>query len=203
MTVTDVDDAADLLVRLGDPGRTVAPGLIMRAHTVLAESDVDIDGLDAPARVRAVDGTVADAERAVVLDVPWPVAVLPGERLVAAASGASRLAELLDLPLAGALAAEVASEGEYVPWAELAAICVVAELLNLALPAGGVLLHEQLTVSFGGAEHPAPWWSDGRLHASDTPEGLAKAFAWATDRWPDRYLVGALLDNPDAATLLG
>jgi hypothetical protein len=203
LTVTDVDDVADLLVRLGDPSRTVAPGLIMRAHTVLAESDVDIDGLDAPARVRAVDGTVADAERAVVLDVPWPVAVLPGERLVAAASGASRLAELLDLPLAGSLPAEVASEGEYVPWAELAAICVVAELLNLALPAGGVLLHEQLTVSFGGGEHPAPWWSDGRLHASDTPEGLAKAFAWATDRWPDRYLVAALLDNPDAATLLG
>jgi hypothetical protein len=203
LRIADADDGADLVERLGDAARTIAPGLIMRAHTALAEAQVDVDGLEAPARVRAVDGTVTDADRAVVLDVPWPVAVVPGERLVAASRGADRLAELLDLPLAGSLPAEVTSEGEYVPWAELAAIRVVAELMNLALPGGGVLVHEELKVSFEGSEHSVLWWSDGRLHATDTPEGLAKAFAWAADRWPSRHLIAALLEDPGPATLLG
>jgi hypothetical protein len=139
----------------------------------------------------------------VVLDVPWPVAVVPGERLVAASRDADRLADLLDLPLAGGLPAEVTSEGEFVPWAELGAIRVVTELLDLALPVGGVLVHERLTVSFEGAGHSVPWWSDGRLHAADTPEGLGKAFAWAADRWTSRHLIAALLDDPGPATLLG
>jgi hypothetical protein len=203
LDVSDVDDVADLLERLGDPERDIALGLITRTHTALAESPVNPHDIAAPARVRTVDGSVVDAETAVVLDVPWSVAVLPPERLVAATSGAAKLAELLDLPLAGGLPADVISESEYVPWAELAAICVVAELLDLPLPTGGPLLHEQLTVSFEGAEHSVPWWSDGQLHASDTPEGLAKAFAWATDRWSDRHLVAALLDDPSPAALLG
>ena len=45
------------------------------------------------------------------------------------------------------------------------------------------------------AEHDVPWWSDGRLHAEDTAEALAKAFAWASDNWPDRHLIGTLLDS--------
>jgi hypothetical protein len=203
LTIADADDVADLLERLGDPSRTVTAGLVTRAHTALAQSQVDVHGLAAPARVRAVDGTVADADHAVVLDVPWPVAVVPGERMVAALRDADRLADLLDLPLAGGLLAEVTSEGEFVPWAELGAIRVVAELLDLALPAGGVLVHERLTVSFEGAGHSVPWWSDGRLHAADTPEALAKAFAWAADRWTSRHLIAALLDDPGPATLLG
>ncbi|HEV7978684.1 sacsin N-terminal ATP-binding-like domain-containing protein [Amycolatopsis sp.] len=203
LEVSDVDDVSDLLERLGDPDRTIALGLITRTHTALAETPVNPHDIAAPARVRTVDGTVADAETAVVLDVPWAAAVLSPQRLVASTSGAAKLAELLDLPLAGGLPAEVTSESEYVPWTELAAIGVVAELLDLPLPPGGPLLHEQLTVSVDGTEHTAPWWSDGRLHASDTPEGLAKAFAWAVDRWPDRHLIAALLDDPSPAALLG
>jgi hypothetical protein len=203
LRIADADDGADLVERLGDATRTIAPGLITRAHTALAEAQVDVDGLEAPTRVRAMNGTVADADRAVVLDVPWPVAVVPGDRLVAASRDADRLAALLDLPLVGSLPAEVTSEGEYVPWAELAAICVVAELMNLALPGGGVLVHEELKVSFEGREHSVLWWNDGRLHAADTPDGLAKAFAWAADRWPSRHLIAALLDDPGPATLLG
>jgi hypothetical protein len=203
LSVADADDVTDLLERLGDPARTIAPGLVTRAHTTLAESLVDIGGVPAPARVRAVDGSVADAENAVVLDVPWSAAVVPAGRLVAAFSGESRLAELLDLPLAGSLPAEVISEGDYLPWPELEAVRVVAELLDVTLPPGGLLLHEQLTVSFDGAEHSAPWWSDGRLHAVDTPEGLAKAFAWATDRWAQRHLIAAVIEDPSPAALLG
>ena len=75
--------------------------------------------------------------------------------------------------------------------------------MNLALPGSGVLVHEELKVSFEGSEHSVLWWSDGRLHATDTPEGLAKAFAWAADRWTSRHLIAALLDDPGPATLLG
>jgi hypothetical protein len=203
LSVIDAEDVADLLERLGDPARVVAPGLTSRAYAALAGSTVDVTGSDVPARVRAADGSVADAESAVVLDVPWAVAVIPSSRLVPAGEGAAHLAELLDLPLASDLAATVTSEGEYVPWAELAAVCVAAELLDLALPDGGLLVHDGLTVSAEGTEHVVPWWSDGRLHASDTPEGLAKAFAWASDHWAARHLLAALLEDPDPATLLG
>ncbi|MCU1684445.1 MAG: hypothetical protein JWQ81_5184 [Amycolatopsis sp.] len=204
LSVADLEDVTDLLERLGDPARTVAPGLTARAYAVLAGCDtVDPGALDVPTHVRAADGTVADAESAVVLDLPWPVAVVPSSRLVPGAAGAARLAELLDLPLASELPAEVTSEGEYVPWTELAAVRVAAELLDFALPDGGLLVHDGLTVSADGTERPVPWWSDGRLHASDTPEGLAKAFAWASDHWSERHLLTALLDDPDPATYLG
>ncbi|MEC3981144.1 sacsin N-terminal ATP-binding-like domain-containing protein [Amycolatopsis sp. H20-H5] len=203
LTLLGADDVEDLLDRLGDPDRKVTPGLASRAHTALAKSEVDFHGLNAPARVRAVDGTVADADDAVVLDVPWPVAVLPAGRLVSAAAELGKLAELLDLPLASALAAEVTSEGEHAYWTDLAAVSLAAELTGVTLPDGGVLVHEVLTVSFEGTEHEVPWWFDGRLHASDTSEGLARAYAWAADRWPDRHLLAALLEDPSPTTLLG
>ncbi len=194
--IENVEDVEDLLERLGDPDREVTPGLASRAHAVLAESTVDIDP---PERVRAADGSVADAGTAVVLDVPWFAAVLAPGRIVV---GSEELAELLDLTVANGLDAKVTSEGEYVPWAELSALRLAADQLGVELPEGGVLLHESLTVSFEAAEHDVPWWSDGRLHAADTPEGLARAFAWATTEWPARYVLAALLDDPSPATLL-
>lgn len=193
------EDVEDLLERLGDPERTVTAGLVSRAHTVLAEADVDVD---APSRVRAADGSVADAGTAVVLDVPWFASVLEPGRLVVAASGAEALAELLDLPVASGLDAKVTSEGEYVPWTELSALRLAADQLGIEQPEGGVLLHDTLTVSFEDGEHDVAWWSDGRLHAADTPEGLARAFAWATGRWTSRYVLTTLLDDPSPATLL-
>ncbi|WP_181772002.1 sacsin N-terminal ATP-binding-like domain-containing protein [Amycolatopsis pittospori] len=193
------EDVEDLLERLGDPERTVSPGLAARAHAVLAESSVDVD---APERVRVADGSAADAGNAVVLDVPWFAAVLAPDRMVVAADGAGALAELLDLPVASALDAKVTEDGEYVPWTELSALRLAADQLGVEPPDGGVLLHETLTVAFEDTEHDVAWWSDGRLHAADTPEGLARAFAWATDRWPDRHVLTALLDDPSPASLL-
>ncbi|AXB45486.1 sacsin N-terminal ATP-binding-like domain-containing protein [Amycolatopsis albispora] len=204
LAVSDADDVADLMDRLADDSREVSPGLAARAHTVLADAEFTEDYV--PSRVRALDGSVCDAEDAVVLDTPWPLGVLPASRVVAALPGAeraARLAELLDLPLAGERVAEVRvdSEGELIPWRELAAVVVVADLLGLELPDGGVHIHEELTVAFGGTSVAVPWWYDGALHAADTSEGLARALAWAMDRWNDRHTITAFLDEPTAESL--
>ncbi|MFF0143958.1 hypothetical protein ATK36_4140 [Amycolatopsis sulphurea] len=194
------EEVTDLLDRLGDPARTLAPGLIARAHAALVASPVDVADLDAPARVRAADGTVT--EEAVVLDAPWFAAALEPGRMVVAPQDPDRLAELLDLPLASGLPAEVAGEGEYVAWADLPALGLVADLLGLPLPDGGLILHDPLTVTVDGVRHEVPWWSDDRLHAADTSEGLARAFASASDRWADRYRITVLLEDPAPHTLL-
>ncbi|MFD9894602.1 sacsin N-terminal ATP-binding-like domain-containing protein [Amycolatopsis sp. NPDC059027] len=202
LTLSSVDEVQELLDRLGDPERRITPGLAARAYAALVESTVDAHELDMPGGIRVADSYVAEAEDVAVLDVPWFAAVLDPGGMVVTPEEPVRLAELLDLPLASSLRAEVTSEGEYVQWADLPALRLAADQLGVRLPDGGVLLHETLTVSFEDGERDVPWWSGDRLHAADTSEGLARAFAWATDRWPDRYLLTALLDDPAPATLL-
>ncbi|WP_410613924.1 sacsin N-terminal ATP-binding-like domain-containing protein [Amycolatopsis sp. lyj-109] len=197
LTLSTVDEAADLLDRLADPGRAVSPGLATRAYAAVVESGVE-PGV--PRAVRAADGSVVDD--ALVLDVPWVAGALEPDRYVVAPEDPERLADLLDLALASGAPAEVTSEGEYAPWAELPALKLVADQLGIRLPDGGVLVHDPLTVRIQGAEHDVQWWSDDRLHAADTSEGLARAFAWAAGRWPDRHLITALLDDPSPRTLL-
>lgn len=199
LAVSGPADAELLCARLADRDRVVAPGLVLRAHTALA--DVVPEEVAPPDAVRTLDGSVVDAADAVVLDAPWLIAVWPPAHMVAGSdyAVAPALADVLDLPLATEeTTVEVTSAGEFVLWADLPAIREVAELLGTEVPDGGVQVHEQLTA---GAQ-PVPWWYDGTLHAADTSEGLARAFAWAVDRWPDRLLAVALLDDPDPRTLL-
>ncbi len=195
--LSSVDEAADVLKRLGDPDRTVSPGLATRAYDAVVESGFEPEP---PEGVRAADGSVVDG--ALVLDVPWVAGALAPDQYLVAPEDADRLATLLDLPLASTEDAQVTSEGEYAPWAELPALKLVADQLGVRLPEGGVLVHDPLTVRIQGGEHDVQWWSDGRLHAADTSEGLARAFAWAAGRWPDRHLITALLDDPSPRTLL-
>lgn len=210
LAVRNLDDAADLLDRLGDPDREVPPGLILRAHAVLAAADLDWTELDAPERVRTVDGSVVDAEQTAVLDRPWLGAVWAPERLVAASPGAdlAALAELLDIPLLSEHAdARISSEGEFVPWPEMTALVLAAELLDIPLPEGGLVVHDELTVEVDGVKRATPWWAGsgpfhGEHHAEDSPEGLARAFAWATGRWSDRHLIEAVLNDPATTTYL-
>ena len=201
LVVKDASDAADLLDRLGDSARAVPHGVALRAHTALAGSAVDPAEVDAPERVRVLSGDAVDADDCVVLDAPWLLAVLPPSRVVAALDDdvAEALAELLDLPLASESAGEVTG-GELVPWSELGAVVVAAELLGFELPLEGVVVHDQLTAN-GQQVH---WWvdRDRRVHAEDTPDGLARALAWASDRWIDRYVIHALLEDPDPRTVL-
>ncbi|MEV4310930.1 hypothetical protein [Actinocrispum sp. NPDC049592] len=202
LAIKDASDAADLLERLGDPARTVPHGVTLRAHTALALADtVDLAELDAPDRVRVLSGEAVVADDCVVLDAPWLLAVLRAERVVAALDddAAEPLAELLDLPLASESAGDV-SGGELVPWSELGAVVVAAELLGFDLPLEGVIVHDKLTAD----GQPVHWWVDRerRVHAEDTPDGLARALAWASDRWVDRHVIHALLDDPDPRTVL-
>ncbi|WP_410636948.1 sacsin N-terminal ATP-binding-like domain-containing protein [Amycolatopsis sp. lyj-346] len=196
LTLSSVDEAGDLLDRLADPARVVSPGLATRAYGAVVESGAE-PGV--PRAVRAADGSVVDD--ALVLDVPWVAGALEPGRYVVAPEDPERLADLLDLPLASGEPAEVTSEGEYAHWAELPALKLVADQLGIRLPEGGVLVHDPLTVHIQGADHDVQWWSDDRLHAADTSDGLARAFAWAAGRWPDRHLITALLDDPSPRTL--
>lgn len=209
VTVEDVDDAADLLDRLGTPDRHISLPTATHAHEVLVTAGMPVTELPAVDRVRTLTGATASAADAAVLDAPWQAAVWQPGSLVAAPTwaDADSLAELLDLPLATEqTSARVTSAGEYVPWRELPAVAEVAAMLELPLAElvwDGVLIHEELTVDTGNGSREVSWWVDGRLHAADTTPGLARALAWAADRWRDRYLIAALLDAPEAAVLFG
>jgi hypothetical protein len=171
MRVTDAADAADLLARLADPARTVTPAVVHAAHSALAGADLDPADVEPPDRVRAVTGEVIDADRAVVLDLPWLAAVLLAGGVVSGGDSGA-LADLLDLPLASERVAPVmldAGGGRTVRWAELAEVVAVCAAAGLAVPDGTLRLHEQLRVRHDGAEHPVPFWvtPEGIVHATD------------------------------------
>ncbi|HEU5475465.1 MAG TPA: hypothetical protein VFV67_32880 [Actinophytocola sp.] len=203
LATLDAADPADLLARLADPARAVPQGVVLRAHATLAAADPD--RLDPPEAVRTLAGTVAPAEDCVVLDAPWPLGVLPDDRVVSAGEDfalAPSLAEVLDLSLATTeVPATVDSSGEYVPWADLGAVVAACDLLDLPVPPGGPLVHDELVVD--GTR--VPWWStpDGTLHTEDSADGLARALAWSTGGWPDRHTLATLINEPEPRTVLG
>jgi hypothetical protein len=126
--------------------------------------------------------------------------VVPASRVLLA-DGSEELADLLDLALASEeFDGSPDHVGEVVQWQDLAAVRMACELLEVALPDGVVVVHEQLVVDGQRVE----WWmADGVPHAADTPEGLARALAWVAQRWEDRHTFAALITDPTAATLLG
>ena len=186
--------AQELFDRLADSARPVSRAQLGELWTALADTpDLDVDP---PDHVRAVvDGEVevVDAGDALVLDGPDVLPLLHGQPLVIASQGrAVRLADLLDLPLAGdELPGVVQSEGETRP---------VPDAVRAVLPdvPSGYVAHDRLIVD----GQDVPWWTrDGRIHASGT-EGLARAFAWSTGNWADRFLVEAVLRHPEALPTL-
>ncbi|MCP2169283.1 sacsin N-terminal ATP-binding-like domain-containing protein [Goodfellowiella coeruleoviolacea] len=228
LAVTTRADVADLLDRLGDPERDVPGGVALRGYEQLAHAVrdelLDPTDLDPPERVRVLSGRVVDAGQAVVLDAPWLLGVIPAGRVVVAdptTAPAEALAELLDVPLATeTVHAEVTDEGELVHWRDLSAVGLACDLLGVPVPDAMVTVHEELAVQLtagGDTADTAPasgdadeefqvsWWvtPDGHTHAEDSPEGLARALAWATGRWPDRHTFAAVLADPVPATLLG
>jgi hypothetical protein len=183
----------------------------MQAHGVLAAAvrsgvveaaDVDLDE-----RVRVLDGAAVSGEHAVVLDSPWLLAAFAPEQVVAASpDDAEPLAELLDLPLAAdeVDADALIGDGQPVSWSDLGAVVAASELLDRPVPDGLVVVHDELAVRRGDTRYRVSWWvtEDGVVHAEDTPAGLSRALAWAVDRWHDRHLLAALLDDPTASTYL-
>ncbi|MFA1543418.1 sacsin N-terminal ATP-binding-like domain-containing protein [Actinomadura monticuli] len=186
--------AQELMERLGDPGRSVSRAQLGGLWTSLADAPDAV--IEPPDRVRAVvDGEVevVDADDALVLDGPDLLPLLQGQPLVIAAQGrATRLAELLDLPLAGdEIPGEVESDGEERP---------VPEAVRAVLPdaPADYLAHERLVVD----GQDVPWWTrDGEIRASGV-HGLARALAWATGDWAGRLLAEAVLRDAESLPVL-
>ncbi|MGX7825519.1 sacsin N-terminal ATP-binding-like domain-containing protein [Actinokineospora sp. 24-640] len=204
LAVHTADDAEDLLTRLADADREIPPGIVLRAHTALAEAvhdeDIDPEDITPPEDARTLAGTVSDD--CAVLDGPWLLAVLPESAVVSAGPDfalAEPLADLLDLPLAGEdVDGTPVSTGEYVPWSDLGAVAAACDLLGEPVPLGGPVVHDKLTVRTNDGEHLVSWWvtQDGTAHCEDTPEALARTLAWTTDRWPERHTFTALIEDP-------
>lgn len=187
--VDDVAAAADLLTRLADPERAVAPSGVADAHraltAALADGRIETDDVDPPARVRTVTGSLVEADSAVVLDAPW---ALPALEAGAVAGGDPELlADVLDLPLASeTVAGRPASTGTARRWAEITEVAVACHTLGVAVPDGELVLHDRLEIDLTAprrARITVPTWpgADGRWHASD----------------PLRALVAVLADGPD------
>jgi hypothetical protein len=206
LAVTDADQAADLLDRLADPDRRMPTGLAFRVHAALAEAALtevfDPAEVDPPDQVRTLAGDTAPAGDTAVLDRPWLLAVLGAGRVVAARGSTldGALADLLNVPLASDLVTDTpSSTGDPVAWTDLGAVRLACALLDVPVPTGSVVVHDELVV----ADTRVPWWvDDAGIHAEDSPAGLARALAWATDRWADRWQLAALLDDPAPGTAL-
>jgi hypothetical protein len=199
LAVADAADAADLLARLGDPARSPDAALTWAEYAVLADAvladRVDPGELDPPSRLRASDGSVLDADRAVLLDRAWLAPALPPAETVAGRldpDGIDALAELLDLPLASEVVAGelVAADsgpvgGVRTPWAALPEVVAACAAIGAAVPEGELWVHERLAVELGRPEarrlDVPVWWQDGRWHASDPVRAL---LALWSEQWP-------------------
>ncbi|HEY0573545.1 MAG TPA: ATP-binding protein [Pseudonocardia sp.] len=186
--VRDNADAADLLTRLGDPARTPDAALTWAAYAELAdavlEGRIDPDELDPPERARAMDGSVLDAGRAVLLDRAWLAPVLTEAETVAGrldAEGIDALAELLDLPLASEVIVGqvVSGAGRECRWAALPEVVAACAAIGEPVPEGTLWLHERLTVELTRPETrrlDVPVWRQGGCwHATDPVRALLAA----------------------------
>ncbi|MDT7614657.1 MAG: hypothetical protein QOF00_2104 [Pseudonocardiales bacterium] len=181
LRITDAAAADDLLARLADPARHPDAALVADAHVALADAvaagRVEAADLDLPEHVRAIDGSVVHVDVAMVLDAPWPAAVLPPGELVIGGD-ASALAELLDLPPAtDVVAGDVEGDGVATDWSAIGEVVVACHTLGIAVPPGGLLLHDELWVTVRrplSGRFRVPTWMDaqGRWHAEDPLRAL-------------------------------
>ncbi len=190
--LADPDGAADLLERLGDPDRVVSAAALTALYAALVEVDPDL--VPEQDRLRVPDGTgtrVVSAEDVVVVDDPDLLPVVTGHVLPAAGADAARLAEVLDVPLASRThAATVRSVGVEVTVPE------VARRVLAGVPTSYVE-HQHLLVAGPGGDVEVEWrWVDGTLHVA-TGEGLGFGLAWACGAWSRRWLICAVLAEPE------
>jgi hypothetical protein len=197
--LADVDGALDLLDRLGDPRRTVAPAVLRTVHARLAAALDGVD-VDPPDRVRVAPDRVVPAAEAVVLDAPWSLPLVDSA-LVPAGGAPGPVADLLDLPLAGEVVqARVESRpARTVRWADVPGAALAAARLGVTELSGEVAVHEPLRA--GG--RAVPWWpGNGVDHVDGTPDALGRALAWRARAWPLRQALAEAFAHPDRAAAL-
>jgi hypothetical protein len=184
----------ELLELMADPAVVVDRAQLRALWIALAA--VDPSRVAPPPNVRAVLGgdiVVASADDVVVVEAPDLLQLVTDRPLVLAPYDlAESLSELLDLPLAGELAAgEVTSQGE---------VRQVPTQVRSLLPTAPetYVEHDKLLVD-GSA---ITWrFYEGAVHCTGV-DGLARGLAWATGQWNDRLAVAALLRDPEAVPLL-
>jgi hypothetical protein len=188
----DVDGALDLLDRLGDPDRTVHPGVL---RTVYARLAAALDGVDAipPERVRVAPDRVTAG--AVVLDAPY-LQPLVDSPVVPAGGAPGAVADLLDLPLASELvhATVTSSPERRVPWGRLPGAALAAARLGRTGLSGEVAVHAALVVD--GRE--VAWWPGPDVdHVDGSPAALGRALAWRVGAWCARQALAEAFALPD------
>ncbi|WP_299958914.1 sacsin N-terminal ATP-binding-like domain-containing protein [uncultured Modestobacter sp.] len=196
--VADVEDALDLLDRLGDPARTVSTGVLATVYAQLATALEGVD-VDPPDRVRVGPAEVTD--EAVVLDAPWlqPLVRTP---VVPAGGAPAAVADLLDLPLASEqVRARLTSRpARTVAWRDVPGAGLAATRLGLAELPGSVAVHPELTVTGGRS---VAWWPGADVDAVDgTPAALGRALAWRCGVWPQRQALAEAFAHPQRAAEL-
>jgi hypothetical protein len=196
--LADVEDAIDLLDRLGDPARTVSPAVL---RTVYARLATALDGVDVepPDQVRTAPDQVS--AEAVVLDAPWlqPLVDAP---VVPAGGLPGPVADLLDLSLASELEgrARVTSRAaRTVPWSEVPGAGLAAARLGVPELAGSVAVHPTLTVTGG---RTVSWWPGDPDAVDGTPAALGRALAWRAGVWPLRQALSEAFAHPQRAAEL-
>lgn len=196
--LADVEDAIDLLHRLADPARAVAPAVL---RTVYAELARALDGVDVepPRRARVAPTMVSD--EAVVLDAPW-LQPLVSSPVVPAGGAPGAVADLLDLPLASEQEgrARVTSRAlRTVPWAQVPGAGLAAARLGVPELTGKVGVHTDLTVTGGRS---VSWWPGEPDAVDGTPAALGRALAWRARAWPLRQALAEAFAAPQRAAQL-
>jgi hypothetical protein len=198
-------DADGFLRRLADP-RLSVPAVAIPSLTRLAVDALDRDPQMAlPASVRTLSGDVVDADDALVLDLPWLAQVFDAGVLVAGGSDPGRVSRLFDLGLASEAATgtvvglAAAPTTTQLAAAQRAAASLGVEL-GMLFQTGTLFTVPELAVTMG---QPVPqrvsWWPAGDLTGPPGPptrermltdgsaDGIGRAVAWKSGRWPDRH----------------
>lgn len=182
----------ELLDRLADPDRPVAPAQLSALYEALAE--LPAEQVDPPETLRAWQDNVqivVEAAEVVVIDAPDLLPLLDGRPYLAVPErSAAQLADVLELDLVSeAIAGEVTSEGVEQP---------VPEVIRALLPAcpETYVEHDELILD---GEHEVAWRVIGGVPHASTFDGMARALAWVSGRWDRRHLIAALLVEPERA----
>ncbi|MGN6244899.1 MAG: sacsin N-terminal ATP-binding-like domain-containing protein [Motilibacteraceae bacterium] len=211
--LAEPDGPDDLLARLADPAAAdrlddaLPTGTLRALHAALvtAEPPLDVARVRTHPLVRVPAGSrtrLVPAGDVVVADGPWwlqlPWQVHP---LVAPAGRVDELADLLGVDLA--------SEARPLAPAEPGTPAAVPDVVADLVPGVSTWReHDELVVMRTGTDSgtgsgvEVDWWvepGDGQqvtVHAC-TLDGLARGLAWAGGRWADRWLLAALLAEPE------
>ncbi|MDQ3055349.1 MAG: hypothetical protein M3R66_16515 [Actinomycetota bacterium] len=191
--------ALTLLVRLGQPDRTVRPDVLTDIYPRLAAALDGID-VDPPQRIRVAPDLTIDRDDAVVLDAPFLLPLLDRTPVPAAGSAAAAaVADLLDLPLATEIvtALVASTPASTTDWSAVPGAWLAARRLGIGSVSGLVATHDPLLVT---GEQTVAWWPDGNTDHVDAkagPAALGRALAWRYDRWPLRAALAEALGYPE------